>query len=121
MYRLTKSFRFEASHQLPQHDGKCRRLHGHSWVGKLICEDHKLVTQGPKTGMLVDYGDLSAAIRPILEDYLDHHHLNQTTGLENPTSELLAKWLYDKLKPDLPWLVAVVIEETCTSAAEYRP
>lgn len=120
MFRLEKTFRFEASHQLPNHDGKCRRLHGHSWVGTLICADALLVTQGPKAGMLVDFGDLSKAIKPLLDEYLDHWHLNDKLPMENPTSEEIARWIFDKLKPDLPWLVAVRIEETCTSAAEYR-
>lgn len=121
MFRLEKKFRFEASHQLPKHDGKCSRLHGHSWIGTLVCEDYELVTQGSKAGMLVDFGDLSAAIKPLLDQYLDHWHLNETTGLANPTSEELARWIFNRLKPDLPWLVAVRIEETCTSSAEYQP
>lgn len=121
MYRLEKKFKFEASHQLPKHDGKCARLHGHSWNGTLICEDYELITIGPKAGMLVDFYDLSQIMKPVLEDYLDHWHLNDSTGLENPTSEALCKWLYDKLKADLYMLVAVRIEETCSSAAEYRP
>ncbi len=123
MYSLEKSFRFEASHQLPHHDGKCRRLHGHSWIGKLFVAGSSLVPDdgGAKAGMLVDYGDLSSAITPLVEDYLDHHHLNETTQLENPTSEHLARWIYDKMKSVIPLLVAVRIEETCTSAAEYRP
>lgn len=121
MFRLEKEFRFEASHQLPQHDGKCARLHGHSWVGRLIVEGPALVQEGPKTGMLLDYGDLSAAIRPLLENQLDHWHLNESTGLENPTSEVLAEWIYYRIKRRIPELVAVQINETCTSQAEYRP
>lgn len=86
-----------------------------------MCEGEELVSGGPKTGMLVDYGDMKAAVARLLDDYLDHHHLNDTTGLENPTSECLAKWVYDTLCPTLPDLVAVRIEETCTSSCEYRP
>lgn len=119
MFRLEKLIRFEASHQLPHHDGKCRRLHGHSFVGHLLLEDYELITQGPKQGMVIDYGDIKKAVQPLLDDYLDHHHLNDI--LENPTSEELARWIFNKLKPLLPLLVAVVIEETCTSKAEYRP
>lgn len=121
MYRLKKQFKFEASHQLHEHDGKCQRLHGHSWVGYLILEGPTLVQDGPKQGMLIDYGDISAAIKPIVERHLDHWHLNESTGLANPTSEELARWVYNLVKPSLPMLKAVVIEETCTSAAEYRP
>jgi 6-pyruvoyltetrahydropterin/6-carboxytetrahydropterin synthase len=121
MFRLKKKFTFEAAHQLPLHDGKCRRLHGHSWVGWLVCEGARLQDVGPKAGMLVDFGDLSAAVQGLREEYLDHHDLNRTTGLENPTSEALAEWVYHRLKPRLPKLAAVVIEETCTSSAEFRP
>lgn len=121
MYRLEKSFTFEASHRLPLHDGKCRRLHGHSWRGVAVCEGEALHVHGPKTGMLIDYGDVKAAVAKLLENFLDHHHLNDTTGLENPTSEHLARWVYDALVGSLPYLVAVRIEETCTSSCEYRP
>jgi 6-pyruvoyltetrahydropterin/6-carboxytetrahydropterin synthase len=120
MFRLAKTFRFEASHQLMHHDGKCARLHGHSWKGQLIVEGTDLIADGPKENMLIDYGDLSAAIKPIVEDYLDHHHLNDTLQTEMPTSEFLAKWIYEKVKPTMSPLVAVVIEETCTSRCEYR-
>lgn len=121
MFTLTKSFRFEAAHHLPNHDGKCRRKHGHSWTGSVVVDGDTLFTDGPKAGMLIDYYDLSVAVNPIVEEYLDHHDLNQTLDLKNPTSELIAKWLFDKLKPRLPMLVAVIINETCTSACEYRP
>ena len=119
MWRLEKVFTFEASHQLPLHDGKCRRLHGHSWRGKVICEDRQLHADGPKSGMMIDFYDLSQAVKPLVEECLDHWHLNESTGLANPTSEELARWIYHKLKPAIPTLVCVRIEETCTSAAEY--
>lgn len=121
MYKLVKQFRFEAAHRLPHHDGKCARLHGHSWVGRLIIEGPSLASDGPKAGMLVDYGDMKRAIEPLVDLALDHYYLNETTGLENPTSEELARWIYDRVKPHLPELVAVEIDETCTSSAEYRP
>lgn len=121
MYRLEKEFRFEAAHHLPLHDGKCQRRHGHSWLGTLVVEGNDLVSGGPKSGMLIDYGNLSAVISPLVEEYLDHWDLNETTGLANPTSEALAKWVYDKVKPKLPLLAAVIIQETCTARCEYRP
>ncbi len=121
MFRLRKTFRFEASHQLPHHDGKCRRLHGHSWVGTVVVEGEDLCAIGAKQGMVVDYGDISEAVKPLVEKYLDHWHLNESTGLENPTSEALARWVYDKLKPVIPQLSAIFIQETCTAECEYRP
>lgn len=121
MFTLSKSFRFEASHQLPAHDGKCARLHGHSWIGRVYVRGSELQASGPKAGMLLDFGDLKAIVNPLVDAYLDHHHLNDTTGLENPTSEELARWIYQRLKPQLPELVAIEIEETCTSSCRYEP
>ena len=123
MFTLCKTFTFEASHVLPSHDGKCARLHGHSWKGQLIVRGEELQSgeSNPKAGMLVDYGDLKRSVTWLVEGYLDHYHLNDSTGLTNPTSEELARWCFHKLKANIPLLIAVVIEETCTSQAMYRP
>lgn len=121
MFTLSKQFRFEASHRLPAHDGKCARLHGHSWIGWLHVRGPELQATGPKAGMLVDFSDLKSIVNPLVDEYLDHHHLNDTTGLENPTSEEISRWIYNHLKPNLPALVAVEIEETCTSRCRYEP
>jgi len=121
MWRLSKSFRFEAAHHLPSHDGKCRRVHGHSWALMVEVQGVTLVTTGPKVAMLQDYGDISTAVNPLLDQYLDHWDLNVSTGLDNPTSEALARWVYDQLKPVLPLLHAITIQETCTSEARYEP
>jgi 6-pyruvoyltetrahydropterin/6-carboxytetrahydropterin synthase len=121
MWRLEKEFLFEASHQLPHHDGKCKRLHGHSFKGRLVCEGHELQYQGPKQGMLIEYADMKQVMKPLLENYLDHHHLNETLKLESPTAEEIARWIYDQVKIALPLLTAVIIDETCTSRCEYRP
>lgn len=120
MWTLRKTFRFEAAHRLPQHDGKCARLHGHSWVADIEVRGSSLHTGGAQAGMVQDYGDLSAVTRPIIDGYLDHFFLNDTTGLANPTSEELARWLYDRLKPYLSLLCAVTIHETCTSECRYE-
>lgn len=117
---LEKEFSFEASHILPDHDGKCSRLHGHSWRGRLICEGSRLHESGPKTGMLVDFSEMKSVVRPLLEEHLDHYHLNDSLQMRSPTSELVAQWIYRKLKPRLASLKAVVIEETCTSRCVYE-
>lgn len=121
MFKLTKSFRFEASHQLPSHDGKCARLHGHSWVMELVLEARDVQTYGPQIGMVIDYGRVKEAVQPLIESHLDHWHLNNTTGLANPTSEELARWVYNHVKDKLPCLAAVIIHETCTARCEYWP
>lgn len=121
MYLLTKSFTFEASHQLPHHDGKCKNLHGHSWRCSIVVEGDWLIEHGPKCGMLVDYADLGRVTRS-LHDQLDHRHLNDL--IDNPTSERVAEWVYDQARPHVEasgvHLAAVAIEETCTARCEYR-
>lgn len=119
MFRLEKRFSFEASHQLMNHDGKCRRLHGHSWQGVAILLGLDVEGTGPKKGMLVDFGDIGAVIEEMVEAHLDHWHLNDSLITDSPTSEMVAKWCFDYLYPKLPMLAAIRIEETCSSAAEY--
>ncbi len=115
--RLAKSFGFEAAHFLPTFpDGhKCRRMHGHSFRIDVVVEG----PLDPSRGFLVDYGDLKRAFAP-LHDELDHRVLNEVRGLENPTSEMVAVWVWDRLAPVLPLLAEVIVHETCTSRCEYR-
>lgn len=121
MFTVRKEFKFEASHILPHHDGKCQRLHGHSWKMFVEVMGRQLQDEGPKRGMVLDFSSLKEIVNPLVEEKLDHYHLNDTTGLENPTSEALCKWVFDQIKPHLEFITAVSIEETCTSWAEYRP
>lgn len=117
---LGKEFRFEAAHQLPRHNGKCARLHGHSWIGIVYVSGSTVQKTGPKTGMVLDYADIKTYLKPLLDHYLDHHFLNQTTGLENPTSEELARWIFEQLEQrGLPEILGVKIHETCTSTCLY--
>ena len=115
--RLSKSFRFEAAHDLPSfpEGHKCRRLHGHSFLFEVIVEGDLDLAKG----YLIDYGDIQKAAEPIV-DQLDHRYLNKIEGLSNPTSEILAIWIYDRLKKILPQLSAIIVRETCTSSCEYR-
>ena len=115
--RLTKTFHFEAAHDLPTFpDGhKCRRLHGHSFRFDVVVEGEV----EPAKGYLIDYGDIKKAADPIVKQ-LDHYYLNEIEGLSNPTSEIIAKWLWDKLKPALPMLVLITVYETCTSRCDYE-
>lgn len=114
---LSKTFRFEAAHRLPRvpEGHKCRRLHGHSFR----FEVHVRGPVDPDTGFLIDYGDITAAVEP-LRQMLDHHYLNEIEGLENPTSEVLANWLWIRLAPKLTALYQIIIHETCTNQCIYR-
>ncbi len=115
--RLTKSFSFESAHWLPTfpEGHKCRRMHGHSFHVDVIVAGEV----DPAEGYLVDYGVMKQAIAPV-EQQLDHYVLNDIEGLENPTAENLARWLWNRLRPSLPLLHTIVVHETCTTACEYR-
>ncbi|MFN4242948.1 MAG: 6-carboxytetrahydropterin synthase QueD [Tepidisphaerales bacterium] len=115
--RLSKTFGFEAAHYLPTfpEGHKCRRLHGHSFRFDVVVEGDVPEDRG----YLIDYGDIKKAAEPVVKR-LDHYLLNEIPGLENPTSERLAVWIYEQLKPVLPGLTSVIVYETCTSSCEYR-
>ena len=114
---IFKEFTVEAAHRLPNvPDGhKCGRLHGHSFR----IEVHVSGGIHDKSGWVIDFADIKTAFQP-LERQLDHNYLNDLPGLENPTSENLALWIWDRLAPALDSLSSVVVRETCTSGCIYR-
>ncbi|MCK9871181.1 6-carboxytetrahydropterin synthase QueD [Nocardiopsis dassonvillei] len=114
---IFREFTFEAAHRLPRvpEGHKCARLHGHSYRVTVHIE----ASVDPGAGWVMDFGDLKRAFKPI-EERLDHYYLNEIDGLENPTSENLARWIWDRLNTALPDLSAVTVRETCTSGCTYR-
>ena len=114
---IFKTFTLEAAHRLPNvpPGHKCARLHGHSFRVEL----HVSGTPDAHSGWIMDFADIKTAFRPLYEQ-LDHHYLNDIDGLDNPTSERLAQWIWQRLKPTLPQLSEVVVNETCTSGCRYR-
>jgi 6-pyruvoyltetrahydropterin/6-carboxytetrahydropterin synthase len=118
-FSLKKRFTFEAAHYLPLHQGKCQRLHGHSWNGWVEVVGNELQADGPQAGMLMDYGCLTEAIRPMVEKYLDHYCLNETLQMQSPTSEAVAQWIFRHLRGAQFPVTSVTIEETCTSVCNY--
>jgi 6-pyruvoyltetrahydropterin/6-carboxytetrahydropterin synthase len=114
---IFKEFRFEAAHRLPNVPAghRCARLHGHSFR----VEVHVSGEVDENVGWVRDFADLKTAFGPLYEQ-LDHNYLNEIPGLENPTSEVLARWIWERLEPALPGLSCVVVKETCTSGAVYR-
>ena len=114
---LRKTYQFEAAHLLPHlpESHKCRRLHGHSFQVEIAVAGET----DPKLGWLIDYAEITEAFKPIL-DRLDHYYLNEIPGLENPTSEIVAVWIWKNLKPHLPLLTEIVVAETCTARCVYR-
>lgn len=114
---LIRTFQFEAAHRLPRlpSDHKCFRLHGHSFRVEIK-------VTGPvdeEQGWFVDYADIKHAWAP-LHEALDHRYLNEVDGLDNPTSEMLAAWIWARLQPSLRGLASVTVMETCTARAVYE-
>ena len=113
---IFKVFQIEAAHRLPNVPAghKCARLHGHSFR----VEVHVSGDVDPVSGWVMDFAELKTAFVPVFAQ-LDHRYLNDVPGLENPTSERLAAWIWGQLKPALPALSRIVIHETCTSGCTY--
>lgn len=113
---IFKEFTFEAAHRLPAvPDGhKCGRLHGHSYTATV----HISGDVHPELGWVTDFAEIKVTMEPVLEQ-LDHNYLNDVAGLDNPTAENVARWIWERLAGALP-LAAVAVKETCTSGAIYR-
>ncbi len=113
---IFKTFTLESAHRLPNVPAghKCARVHGHSFR----IEIHVSGAVDAHTGWVMDFADIRAAFNPLYQR-LDHHYLNDVPGLDNPTSENLARWIWRELKPRLAQLSRVVVHETCTSGACY--
>ena len=114
---IYKHFTFEAAHRLPNvpEGHKCGRLHGHSFQVTVRVAG----PVQPEAGWVIDFADVKSAWSP-LEQRLDHRYLNDIDGLENPTSEVLARWIWSRLRISLPLLSEVEVRETCTSGCIYR-
>ena len=114
---LVRQFGFEAAHHLPHfpEGHKCRRLHGHSFQVEVRISGEV----DPKTGCVRDFGEIRDVVQPIIAQ-LDHRFLNEVEGLDNPTSEILARWIWDRVTERLAGLTEIVIHETCTSRCVYR-
>jgi len=115
--QIFREFTFESAHRLPNVPvgHKCGRLHGHSYR----VEIHVSGPVAKDSGWVMDFADIKNAFQPV-HDVLDHHFLNEVEGLENPTSEVLARWIWRRLRPALPNLSELVVRETCTSGCIYR-
>jgi 6-pyruvoyltetrahydropterin/6-carboxytetrahydropterin synthase len=114
---IFKEFTIEAAHRLPNvpEGHKCGRLHGHSFRIEL----HVSGPVDPTLGWVVDFAEIKAAFKAV-EEALDHRYLNEVAGLENPTSENLARWIWDQVNPRLALLSKVIVRETCTSGCIYE-
>lgn len=114
---IYKQFSFDSAHFLPNvpENHKCRAIHGHTYHLTIYAEGSLL----PQEGWVFDFGDLKKIMAPVINT-LDHHLLNEIPGLENPTAELLAVWIWEKLKPSLSGLKKIELKETPTSGVIYE-
>ncbi len=115
--KITQAFSFEAAHFLPNvaPTHRCRGMHGHSYRVELKLEG----PVDPKTGFVVDFFTIEKAVEPLRAE-LDHHCLNEIVGLENPTAENIAVWIFQRIKKALPQLASVIVHETKDCYAEYE-
>lgn len=113
---IFREFTFESAHRLPNvpEGHKCARLHGHSY--RLTVTVAGAID--PELGWVMDFGDLKEVVQPLVAT-LDHHTLNEIQGLQNPTSENLAAWIWDRLAPEVEGLRSVSIRETSNSGCNY--
>lgn len=114
---IFKEFSFEAAHRLPNVPAghKCGRLHGHSFRVEIGVTG----PLDPHTGWVTDFATVRLAFQPLLAE-LDHNYLNDLDGLENPTSENIAIWIWQRLAPTLDGLSSITVHETCTSRCRYQ-
>ena len=114
---IFKEFSFDSAHRLPNvpEGQKCARLHAHTYYVTIFVQG----SVGEETGWVMDFADIKRAFKPLLEQ-LDHYYLNDIEGLENPTTENIARWIWDRLKPNLLELCKIVLKETCTSGCVYE-
>lgn len=114
---IFREFGFESAHSLPNvpEGHKCARMHGHSFRVRVSVAG----AVGAESGWVMDFAELKAAVQPTI-DALDHRVLNDLDGLDNPTSEVVARWIWNRIADDLPGLAAVEVRETCTSGCIYR-
>jgi len=112
--QIRKQFYFEAAHLLPNHPGKCSRLHGHSYRFEVAIEG-PLQPSGPAAGMVMDFDEIEEIVKGGVVDKLDHSSLNDV--LPNPTAEQIAIWIFHQLESALDGLQEVVVWETPTASA----
>jgi 6-pyruvoyltetrahydropterin/6-carboxytetrahydropterin synthase len=114
---IYKIFRFDSAHYLPNVPAghKCGGMHGHTYTLKVSIAGKPSI----QTGWIMDYTDLKNSVKPLI-DQLDHQVLNTVEGLENPTSENLCLWLWRKIKPEIPNLCRIELNETPDSGVIYE-
>ncbi len=114
---IYKSFTFAAAHRLPNvpEGHKCSRMHGHTFRVEVYVRGRVK----PEAGWVMDFADIAAVLSPLAET-LDHKVLNDIEGLQNPTSENIARWIWERLRSPLPDLCRIVVQESAESGCMYE-
>jgi len=114
---IFRAFTFDSAHRLPcvPEGHKCSQLHGHTFRVEIHVDDQL----DSNRGWVIDFSDISKTVDPIISQ-LDHKYLNDIEGLENPTSENIAKWIWEKIKPNMQILSKIVVQESPNSGAVYQ-
>ena len=116
---IAKQFAFDAAHSLPNSDGPCRRLHGHTYHVTVVARGQTQLLDGrAEEGMVVDFARIKEVFKRRIEARCDHQFLNETVPVARTTAELLAAWMLGELREELPQVVAVRVSETPNSWAE---
>ena len=116
---IAKEFNFDAAHSLPNSDGPCKRLHGHTYRVTIIARGRTQPLDGrAEEGMVVDFNRIKEVYKRRIEVRCDHQYLNETVPIERTTAELLAAWMLGELRAELEQIVAVRVSETPSSWAE---
>jgi 6-pyruvoyltetrahydropterin/6-carboxytetrahydropterin synthase len=116
---IAKEFSFDAAHSLPNSDGPCKRLHGHTYRVTVIARGRTQPLDGrAEEGMVVDFNRIKEVYKRRIEARCDHQYLNETLPIERTTAELLAAWMLGELRAELAQIVAVRVSETPSSWAE---
>ena len=119
MFEVEKTYYFESGHSLEHHDGKCKEPHGHSYILTIHIRRETLIKSGPKINMVIDFDDINKIVKPMIEQYFDHKWLNDSLGTDSTTVEFITKWVYEHLKPQMPDLWKISMNETATARAIY--
>lgn len=116
---IAKEFSFDAAHSLPNSDGPCKRLHGHTYHVTVIARGQTQPLDGrPEEGMVIDFTRIKMIFKERIEARCDHQFLNETVPVARTTAELLATWMLGEMREVLPQVVAIRVSETPSSWAE---
>ena len=119
MFTIERDYRFEAARVLPKlpTEHPCSRLHGHAFGVTLVVKGEL----DREKEWVADYHELDKVYKEKVHKLLDHGYLNDVTGLKNPTTENVAKWIFEKVREEMSGLVEVVISEEGDTRCRYRP